>query len=252
MVDGNSYNITTDDTFGEWHEYEIRWTPDKIDWLVDGKSHRTKERKDTWNSTSQSWDFPQTPARVQLSIWPGGKASNAEGTINWAGGVISWDHPDVKNNGYYYASVKSVEIECYAAKKAPGTNKGKSYVFTDARATNDTVSDTDKDTILGSFGATGLDMDYGKTDSSDKPKSSQASIPGGGSPGGNDHSDQSGSGSKGNSQPPPQSSDPKTCDPKVFSQSCGGEATETKKNFSARAAEIGIGQWLLLIVTFLL
>ncbi|KGQ04770.1 hypothetical protein BB8028_0001g02040 [Beauveria bassiana] len=224
---GNSGNISTDDTFGSWHEYEIRWTPDKIEWLVDGKPHRSKERKDTWNKTANAWAFPQTPARVQLSIWPGGKASNAPGTINWAGGVISWDHPDVKNNGYYYAAVKSVEIECYNAKNAPGTNKGKSYIYTDATATNDTVKDTDKSTILGSFDATGLNMDLGKSSDPDKPKSTQASVPGGGIPGKNDHGDAApsggngGGGGGGNSATPPATGlDPKTCDPKVFSQAC--------------------------------
>ncbi|ATY61824.1 Glycoside hydrolase, family 16 [Cordyceps militaris CM01] len=228
---GNSGNITTDDTFGSWHEYEIRWTPDKVEWLVDGTTHRTKERKDTWNKTANAWAFPQTPARIQLSIWPGGKASNPPGTINWAGGVISWDTPDVKNNGYYYAAVKSVEVKCYSAKSAPGTNSGKSYVYTDARATNDTVKDTDKSTIIGSFSATGLDMDAGKTDTN-KPTPSQASVPGGGIPGKNDHGDDKPSGgSAAPVTPPAQGLDPKTCDPKTFNQDCSTpDADGTSKN----------------------
>ncbi|KAJ6784032.1 hypothetical protein PWT90_00319 [Aphanocladium album] len=216
----NSGNITTDDTFGTWHEYEIRWTPEKIEWLVDGKTQRTKEKKDTWNATANAWGFPQTPARVQLSIWPAGLPSNPPGTVNWAGGTISWDHPDVKNNGYYYAAVKDVEIECYQTKTPPGTNSGKSYIFTDARGTNDTVKDTDKSTILGSFDATGLNMDAGKSDP-DKPKSTQASVPGGGIPGANDHSNDAPAGSdSGSGSRPANGLDPKTCDPKVFNQDC--------------------------------
>ncbi|KAF3353355.1 Zinc finger transcription factor ace1 [Verticillium dahliae VDG1] len=105
-----SKNITLSDTFNNWHEYEIQWTPDKITWLVNGQVGRVKERKDTWNETTQGWDFPQTPARVQLSIWPGGLESNAKGTIDWAGGVIDWEHEDIKKVGYFYAAVSDVEI----------------------------------------------------------------------------------------------------------------------------------------------
>ncbi|KAJ4149940.1 hypothetical protein LMH87_010712 [Akanthomyces muscarius] len=232
---GNSGNISTDDTFGSWHEYEIRWTPDKVEWLVDGTTHRSKDRKDTWNKTSNTWAFPQTPARIQLSIWPGGKASNPPGTINWAGGVISWDHPDVKNNGYYYAAVKSVEIECYKGK-----NDGNSYIYTDAKGTNDTIKMTDKSTILGSFDATGLNMDAGKSEP-DKPKSTQASVPGGGIPGKNDHGDDSssgggtGGGGSGSGNTPAQGLDPKTCDPKTFNQDCSTTGSTTGGNGNSKS-----------------
>ncbi|KAF5010592.1 hypothetical protein FDECE_3258 [Fusarium decemcellulare] len=158
----NSENITLSDTFENFHEYEIRWTPDKIEWYVDGKLGRTKEKKETWNETSQNYDFPQTPSRVQLSLWPGGKETNAEGTRNWAGGTMDWDAPDVKNNGYFYATFSDVEIECFNANTAPGTNKGKSYWYKDARGTNDTIVDGDKEHIIASLQATGTDMDKGK------------------------------------------------------------------------------------------
>lgn len=79
--DDNSGNISLSDTYNNFHTYEIDWTPDQISWLVDGQVGRTKKRADTWNATTNQWDFPQTPARVQLSIWPGGLATNAAGTI---------------------------------------------------------------------------------------------------------------------------------------------------------------------------
>ncbi|CRK38022.1 hypothetical protein BN1723_015278 [Verticillium longisporum] len=133
-----SKNITLSDTFNNWHEYEIQWTPDKITWLVNGQVGRVKERKDTWNETTQGWDFPQTPARVQLSIWPGGLESNAKGTIDWAGGVIDWEHEDIKKVGYFYAAVSDVEIKCWDAKSAPGTNNGKSYIYDNWLGRNNT------------------------------------------------------------------------------------------------------------------
>jgi beta-glucanase (GH16 family) len=200
----NSENITDlSDSFKNWHDYEMRWTPDKIDWVVDGKTERTVERKYTFNATSNQYEFPQTPARVQLSLWPGGLASNAKGTIDWAGGEIDWNAADIQDPGFFYASVDSVEVECYSASSGAGTNKNKSYSYDNLAGTNDTVVDGDKDTVLGSLMASGLDPDVGKkkekeskskdsstkTDSEEKPKNTAAQIPGGGSVG-QDHSDE--------------------------------------------------------------
>ena len=199
-----------EDTFKNWHDYELRWTPDKIEFVVDGKKERVVERKYTFNSTSNQYEFPQTPSRVQLSLWPGGLESNAKGTIDWAGGEIDWNHADIKNVGYFYAAVESVDVECYKTDSAPGTNSCKSYSYDDMNGTNDTVVDGDKDTIMASFKASGLDPDAGKkkssksssskTDDADKPKDTVASIPGGGNgAAGQDHSDEEGDSSSGSS-----------------------------------------------------
>lgn len=192
----NSGNISLSDTFHNFHDYEIRWTPDRIDWLVDGQVGRSKLRKDTWNETSQQWNFPQTPARVQLSIWPGGLASNAKGTIDWAGGQIDWNADDITKAGYFYATVAEVSVECYDAKNGPGSNSGKSYSYRDVRGTNDTVVNSDKDTVLASLDATGLDMDKGKKKKVDQQpapsdgKKGKNTIPGGTNGAqGRDHSD---------------------------------------------------------------
>ncbi|TAQ84934.1 hypothetical protein B7494_g6744 [Chlorociboria aeruginascens] len=170
----NSGNITLSDTFDNFHEYEIDWTPDQITWLVDGQVGRTKKRSDTWNATSNQWDFPQTPARVQLSIWPGGLASNAPGTIAWAGGEISWTSPDIQANGYYYATFESVTISCFNATSAPGTNTGTSYTYNNIAATNNTVVDGDKPTVLKSLLGTGTDMNAGESSASASASGSTA------------------------------------------------------------------------------
>ncbi|KAI1085400.1 hypothetical protein F5B20DRAFT_518192 [Whalleya microplaca] len=185
----HSHNITdVSDTNENWHTYEINWTPDQIEWSVDGKVGRTQKKSDTWNSTSNQWDYPQTPSRIQLSVWPGGAASNGEGTISWAGGPIDWSSDAIKKDGYYYATVGEVDIECYKTDKAPGTNSGKSYTYDDARGTNDTIVDGDKDTVLKSLLGTGLDMDKElPSASSGASQSAQEVIPGlsGGGPGTN-------------------------------------------------------------------
>ncbi|EFY92328.1 putative glycosidase CRH2 [Metarhizium acridum] len=256
----NSGNVSLSDTFHNFHEYEIRWTPDKIEWLVDGQVGRTKLRKDTWNETSQSWMYPQTPARVQLSIWPGGASTNAKGTVDWAGGPMDWDAEDIKNVGYFYATFSEVTMECYNAKSAPGTNSGKSYTYNSVKGTNDTVVDGKGDTVLGSFEGTGFNMMKDKasaSQSADKPKNTAATIPGGSSGGtGQDHSGNSGSnsgsssggnsggnsgGSGGNSGSggSGSSSSSSGCAANTFNQDCGSGNSDQSgngKNSGTRAS----------------
>jgi len=174
---GNSQNITLSDTFNNYHTYEIDWTPDKITWLVDGQEGRTLERKNTWNATTNQWMFPQTPARVQLSLWPGGLASNAKGTVDWAGGQIDWNGADVKTNGYYYSMFQSVQVDCYNATSAPGTNNGVSYTYNGNAGTNDTVVDGKSPTILKSLLGTGENMDAGDPAASSSSGAAPSATP---------------------------------------------------------------------------
>ncbi|KAK4098880.1 glycoside hydrolase family 16 protein [Parathielavia hyrcaniae] len=230
-------NLTVDgNTYDEFHEYEIQWTPDEIRWLIDGKLGRTKKRSDTWNETSNQWAYPQTPSRVQISLWPGGLESNAKGTIDWAGGKVDWNSDDIQDYGYYFATFKEVTVECYKTDSPPGTNEGLSYYYNDISATNDTVVDSDKPTVLKSFLGTGTDMDKGDgTSSGGATSSSVAYIPGGGSappnqvPGGGDGSDSdSGTGES------------LACATSGFVQSCG-ETGSTNTNAGARDAERALG-----------
>lgn len=217
----NSGNISLSDTFENFHTYEIQWTPDSITWLVDGKVGRVKQRSETYNATAKQWNFPQTPARVQLSLWPGGLSTNAQGTIDWAGGPISWNSQDIKNNGYYYATFSEVSISCYNAQSPPGTNSGVSYTYNNAIGLNNTVVDGDKPTVLKSLLGTGTNMsaDYPHASSASGSKSSAAAsasssdlatIPGlsGAGPGTNGHpgDDSSGSSSAAGSSPTGSSS----------------------------------------------
>jgi len=135
-----------------------------------------KKRSETFNATDNKYHYPQTPARVQLSLWPGGLATNAKGTIDWAGGKIDWNSQDIQRQGYYYAIFDSVEVKCYDAKSAPGTNKGSAYWYNNIAGTNDTVVDGKKNTILKSLLGTGTDMDKeDPSQSSGAPKSSSGS-----------------------------------------------------------------------------
>lgn len=207
-------------------------------WSVDGTVGRTLLRADTWNDTTQNWDYPQTPSRVQLSVWPGGAASNSEYTIAWAGGAIDWDSDDIKNYGYDFATVKSVDIQCYNATSAPGTNNAVSYYYDNAAGTNNTVVNGKNATVLASFLATGTDMDAGASSASASASSSTATaatIPGEsssgvGNSGSNDGSSSGGGGggSSSGSSSGSGSSDCSGTSSSDFTQSCSGGSSSTK------------------------
>jgi cobalamin biosynthesis Mg chelatase CobN len=109
-------------------------------------------------------------------------ASNAKGTIDWAGGEIDWNGADIQSNGYYYAQFESVEVECFKGQNGIGTNKGVSYYYKDAAGTNDTVVDGNKPTILKSLLGTGTNMtaDYPSAvqSGSSSATSEVAAVPG--------------------------------------------------------------------------
>ncbi|KAI0541851.1 glycoside hydrolase family 16 protein [Xylaria digitata] len=242
----NSQNITSlSNTNTEWHDYEIRWTPEQIEWYVDGKLGRTQLKSETWNKTANQWDFPQTPARVQLSIWPGGAASNGQGTIDWAGGPIDWDSDTIKKDKYYYASVGEVSIECYKTDSAPGTNSGKSYTYNNWLGTNNTVIDGNKNTILKSLLGSGLDMNADYPSASGSAQTSQEVIPGlsGGGPGTNGQAagEAQGSGNSGDSSSGSGSSSDGTaadCN-NGFSQDCTpGSGSSGNQNQGARQEHV--------------
>jgi beta-glucanase (GH16 family) len=253
-VDVNSGNITgLSDTYNNFHEYEIQWTPDTITWLVDGQVGRVKKRSETWNATANQWNYPQSPSRVQLSIWPGGADTNAKGTIDWAGGPIDWKSDDIKSYGYDFATFGDITVECYDAKSAPGTNQHVSYTYNNARATNDTVVDGNKPTVLKSFQGTGTDMDAGGSSNSNTASGSAASptvtaatIPGGtasgpgSAPGESNSGSDSGSGTGGDSS---SSVNPSACQATGFSQNgCGDSgSTGSGKSSGVRTAEHTLG-----------
>ncbi|KAH8423247.1 putative cell wall glucanase (Utr2) [Aspergillus melleus] len=159
-------------TFDDWHEYEIDWKPEAITWSVDGKVKRTLTRESTWNETGNRYEFPQTPSRMQLSLWPAGQASNAEGTIEWAGGEIDWDSEDIKDKGYYYAQYNDITVECYDPPKDTDKSGNKSYVLTNKDGLDSSIKITNNDTVLASFGATGLDPDVKPSKSGSSTSSS--------------------------------------------------------------------------------
>ena len=204
LLDNNELNLSVTDTFGTYHTYEIDWTPDALTWSVDGTSLRTVFRNQTWNATSNQYHYPQTPSRVQLSLWPAGLASNGQGTVAWSGGLVDWNSADIKNAGYYYAVVKDVNVQCYDPPNGAKVSGSKSYIYNSASGTNNTVETTNDNTVLKSLLGTGTNMsaDYPSasgTNSGPAATSNVATVPGlsGAGPGTNGQRGSDGSGTSG-------------------------------------------------------
>jgi beta-glucanase (GH16 family) len=190
--DNNGKNHTgLANTLTTEHEYEIDWQPDQITWSIDGKSVRTQKRSATWNATSNRFDYPQTPARVQLSLWPAGLPSNGQGTINWGGGLVDWTSQYMAN-GYYYAAFSEVKMKCYDPPSGANVKGTVSYTYDNVAATNDTVEVGNKPTVLKSLLGSGTNMsaDFpsaAASASGSAQSSNVATVPGltGGGPGTN-------------------------------------------------------------------
>lgn len=164
--------LPTSNTRTTTHTYTVDWTEDSITWSIDGKSMRTLNKEDTWNSTTGAYAFPQTPSRIQLSLWPAGLESNGQGTVNWAGGLVNWDS-EYMQNGYYYAMVNDVNVECYDPPSGYTNNGDKAYYYMDTRGTNQSVAIGNNNTILSSFMATGDNPSF---DPNAKPSGSTKSA----------------------------------------------------------------------------
>ena len=175
---------------------------------------RTLNKNDTFNKTDNQYHYPQTPARVQLSLWPAGISKNGEGTVAWSGGLIDWNSQDVKENGYYYSMFTDVNVQCYDTPPNANVSGQNSYVYTGTNGVQSDISVTNDQTVLKSLLGTGTDMDkdYPKpqkssgTTSSGAPAatSNVATVPGltGAGPGtdgtrGGDSTGSSGSGGSG-------------------------------------------------------
>ncbi|VEU22505.1 DEKNAAC103709 [Brettanomyces naardenensis] len=155
----NEVNMSSSDTFENWHSYEVDWKEDNITWSIDGEVQRILNKEDTYNETTKIYQFPQTPSRIQLSLWAGGDKGNAVGVVEWAGGDIDWNATDFTNPGYLYASLDYVAVECYDPPSGTEERGNLSYIYTNTKKfTQDTVMITDNDTVIANFGQTGFDI----------------------------------------------------------------------------------------------
>ncbi|KAJ9298840.1 CAZyme family GH16 [Paecilomyces variotii] len=121
-----------------YHTYTVHWTASSIEWLIDGTNVRTLSYADAKNGTR----FPQTPCRVKIGIWAGGDPSNAEGTIEWAGGETDY------TKAPFTMYVDSVNITNYTPA-SQYTYDGTSGSWESIKASNTTSSDDVGETTSG-------------------------------------------------------------------------------------------------------
>lgn len=158
--DNNEKNLAVSggNTFLDYHVYEIDWQPDHLTWAVDGNVMRTLKKSDTFNKTDNKYHYPQTPARVELSLWPAGLSKNGQGTVAWAGGLVDWHSTDVQANGYYYSMFQDVKVQCYNPPQDANSTGTKSYIYTSNDGVESSISVTNDPTILKSLLGSGTDM----------------------------------------------------------------------------------------------
>ncbi|GAA5851914.1 hypothetical protein JCM8547_000098 [Rhodosporidiobolus lusitaniae] len=118
---GQSSNIS--DRAAEFHDYTISWTPDAISWLVDGLVLRNVTKNSTVDPENPAvFRYPQTPSRIQFSIWAAGRQGNPQGLVDFVGGNIDWNASTYVEKGYYASYVSSVKVDCYDPSLLPGSN----------------------------------------------------------------------------------------------------------------------------------
>ncbi|KAL6943203.1 hypothetical protein ACO0RG_002192 [Hanseniaspora osmophila] len=116
--DRGQYNTVDGDPTSGYHNYTVDWTTAEINWYIDGQVVRTLA-----NTTSDG--YPQTPMAVYLGVWAGGDPSNAEGTIEWAGGATDYTKAPFTMN------VKSLRIADYS--------NGDSYSYSGTSGSADSI-----------------------------------------------------------------------------------------------------------------
>ncbi|KAN0063112.1 putative glycosidase CRH2 [Thecaphora frezii] len=108
-----------------FHTYTLSWSPNRLQWSIDGVTVRTVYRKNTLDATTGIYHYPATPARLQVSIWGAGTDAFPQGTRDWAGGYIDWNQAN-QNTKAFSAVVKNIKIECADPQEVA---KGTAYAF---------------------------------------------------------------------------------------------------------------------------
>lgn len=60
----------------QFHNYALDWTPEKLDWIIDGVVVRSLRPADVTGDF-----YPQTPMQIRLGSWAAGDADNEPGTV---------------------------------------------------------------------------------------------------------------------------------------------------------------------------
>ncbi|KAJ6183656.1 hypothetical protein N7519_004957 [Penicillium mononematosum] len=112
-----------------FHTYTIQWTKESTNWLIDGKNVRTVN----YNDAQGGARYPQTPMNIRVGIWAGGAPTNAQGTIDWAGGPTDY------SKGPYSMYIKSITVK--------NANPAESYTWSDKSGSSDSIKFTGSNAV---------------------------------------------------------------------------------------------------------
>jgi beta-glucanase (GH16 family) len=107
------------DAVNQFHTYTIKWTPEQLDWIIDGAVVRTLKNTGIEGCAG----YPQSPMQIKLGTWVAGRKDAPQGTIEWAGGVT--DFANGPFDGYY----QSLKIQDYMG--ARGAKEATAYHYSD-------------------------------------------------------------------------------------------------------------------------
>lgn len=107
------------DPINNFHTYTIKWTPQQLDWIIDGAVVRTLKN----TGVAGCAGYPQSPMQIKLGTWVAGRKDAPQGTIDWAGGITNF--AEAPFEGYY----QSLRIVDYMGGQ--GATEATEYVYTD-------------------------------------------------------------------------------------------------------------------------
>lgn len=83
---GGYHAVANADT--EYHNYTSYWDKDRLEWWIDGSLVRTVNYSEPL--TVYGKNYPQTPCKVKVSLWPVGIKGQTTGNLEWGGGYVNW------------------------------------------------------------------------------------------------------------------------------------------------------------------
>ncbi|KAE8146649.1 concanavalin A-like lectin/glucanase domain-containing protein [Aspergillus avenaceus] len=115
---------TVDNADTEFHNYTTYWSQDRLEWWIDGELRRTVNYSEP--KTVDGKNYPQTPSRVKVSLWPVGIASQLQGNIEWGGGLVDWsDLP-------FTMSIQRIRVQDF--------HSGKEYTYSGTSGSYDSIN----------------------------------------------------------------------------------------------------------------
>lgn len=125
--DRGGYHNTPSSPVDNYHTYTIDWTPERLNWDLDGTTVRTLTKDGPQG-------YPQSPMQIFAGIWAGGDSTNPPGTIEWAGGATDYSQAP------FSMHIKSVIVSDFSS--------GNKYSYSD-KSGKWTSIDSDGGKIMG-------------------------------------------------------------------------------------------------------